>query len=126
MDITAEQARAIVTFATSYLGQRYHPGFTCVDFVREVYRGIGITIPELSPEAPPSRFNLSPDDIGDPPIGHLLFLRNKQEKRDRRWSHIVIVLPDRECIHCSYFTGQVTRSTLPDILSRYEIVPSPA
>jgi hypothetical protein len=113
--LTDEQRQAIVTSAIGFLGRPYEEGFKCTDFIREAYRHAGLTLP-------PPHMNLSLRDLDDPPIGYVLYLKHKEHGGSRRLTHAVILLPDRMCIHSSYFFGmKVVTTALDDVLAVYEI-----
>ncbi|HEY0220630.1 MAG TPA: NlpC/P60 family protein [Candidatus Paceibacterota bacterium] len=124
MNLTDEQVRTIVREAKSYLGHKYRPGFKCIDYVRKVYQTAGINIGILGPNSPPAELNIEKEKLQSPPTGSLIFLRNKTEKRERAWSHLVIVLSNDECIHCSLFIGEVVTSSFEEIFRKYEFAPS--
>jgi cell wall-associated NlpC family hydrolase len=125
MDLQPEQQELVVATALSYLGQSYGKEFRCVDFVREVYKVLGIKIPRLSTQPVPQWINIHSEDVSDPPAGHLIFLRRKETGAARHWTHVVIALPERQCVHCSHFFGRkVTISPLEDILALYDFAPS--
>jgi hypothetical protein len=126
MNLTPEQAEIIVSEALAYLDRSYEEGFTCLDFARTIYKTIGIEIPKLwAGEPPPRWFNVDSEELAEPPIGHIVFLRRKQTKAERCWTHVVIVLPERRCIHCShFFGGKVCISSLEKVFALYDFVPS--
>ncbi len=124
MLLNQAQAEIVLANALNYLGSKYRPGFKCVDFVREVYRTAGVEIPLIGSDFPPNELIIPEEHLKDPPPGSLLFLRNKQEKRDRVWSHVVLVLESQRCIHCSMFAGEVIISSLEELLERYDFLPS--
>lgn len=126
MNLTPEQAEKIVTIAQSHLGTAYGPGFKCIDFVRLVYKSVGIYIPPVVCDVPPADFNITTEQLSNPPIGSIIFLLNKKEKRERNWSHVAIVLPNKLCIHCSLFKGGVIISSLEEIFQKYNFAPSPS
>lgn len=127
MRLTLTQSEKVVSVALSYLGRSRQKIFCCADFVRAVYRSIGIEIPLLASSAPPSEFNIKAEDLQNPPIGHLMFLRDRKDRRSRAWTHVAILLPHGRCIHCSYFFGRkVTISTLDEIFECYDFAPSAA
>lgn len=126
MNIGATQARDVVIAAKSMLGKRYAPDFRCVDFVRAVYEKIGITIPKILNMAPPKDFNIEARQLSHPPIGHIMFLRDRFDTRKHRiWTHVVIIIEGDACIHCSIFYGQkVVKTPLELLYKRYDFVPS--
>jgi cell wall-associated NlpC family hydrolase len=123
MELTLAKGHAIVHIALWYVDTPYSTEFTCIDFVREVYQFAGIELPELGPMEPPPGWNLRWIDLDNPPIGHTLFLKHKRETRKRAWSHVVIIMPDRHCIHCSLLCGgKVMISSLDDLLTEYNLI----
>lgn len=126
MELNTEERAVVVSTALSYLGRPYNRKFQCIDFAREVYRTVGIEIPKLSGDRPvPQDINIRHDDLVNPPIGHMLFLRRKGTRSTRLWTHAVIILPGSNCIHCShFFGGKVVISSMGEILAFYDYVPS--
>lgn len=124
MRLTDKRVEAIITTASSYLGHKYGPGFKCVDYVRKVYEVAGIRIPILNTSNPPAELNIHAERLQNPPAGTLIFLKNKKEKRERAWSHVVIALSRDKCIHCSLFVGEVVTTPFKEIFERYEFAPS--
>ena len=112
--LTVEEAERIEGFALSYLGCKYEAGiFNCKDFVQAVYRDVGIAYPPLS-------LNVSKDELLNPPIGHVLFLKHKESTR--QVSHVGIVISGRRCIHNSrYFGGQVVVTPLEELFKIYDL-----
>ena len=121
-----EQVIKIINKAASYLDRPYKKGFACLDFLRLVYRAVGIEIPRLwSGEPPPQWININSEEAVNPPIGHIMFLRRRETKTTRYWTHVIIILSERECIHCSYyFGGKVCISLLEKIFALYDFAPS--
>lgn len=125
MNLTLKQQTQVVKTALTYLGTPYEKNFTCADFVRAVYREIEIEIPILSTAPVPQWMNITRDELEGLPVGHLMFLRHKKNQGPRSWTHVVITLPERKCIHCSYFFGgKVVISSLVEIFEVYDFAPS--
>jgi len=124
--LTTNQIETILQTAISYIGHPYSAEFCCVDFVRKVYDSVGIKIPKLRSYSPPAEFNIKKEDLAHPPVGHLMFLKDRSDPRqDRAWTHVVIIMPDLLCIHCSLFFGEkVVISPLLDIFKKYDFVDS--
>ena len=128
MYLSDSEVEKVIVIAKSYIGRKREPGFKCVEFVCQVYEEAGITVPRLIPtEFPPQDFCLTKDELTDPPAGRPLFLYNKNDWRPRKWTHLVITLPNHEVVHCSYFFGKkVVITSLEKILEKYDFVESPA
>jgi len=126
MNISKKQAERVVHVANSYVNTPYSNNFRCVDFVRRVYTEVGIVIPLLKNQPPPIELNIKIEELDNPPVGHLMFLRDRSDPRKYRiWTHVVIISENNTCIHCSIFYGnKVTVTKLPDIFQRYEFVSS--
>lgn len=128
MILTEAEIKKIILVAFSYLGHKYENGFDCIGFVRSVYRHIGIDVPLISGTIPPPKeFNITEDQLCNPPIGHTIFLKDRYDPRKERvWTHVVIVLPNSQCIHSSIFYGEkVSISDLREIMEkRYDFAPS--
>ncbi len=128
MSINSKKRRKIVDEALSHLDRIQGDDFKCVDFVREVYAACGITIPKISPTlAPPRKFNTTIDKLKNPPIGIIVFLKDRFDLRiNRTWTHLIISIGNGECVHCSkFYGGKVTISNIQEILEdRYDFVPS--
>ena len=126
MQLTTVQCEQVVEIALTYLNQPYRKGFRCVEFVREVYCQIGIHLPILQSWAPPQGFNIFKEQLIDPPAGHVMFLRDRDDPRkERSWTHVVILISKLNCIHCSLFSGEkVVISTLEEIYKRYDFAES--
>lgn len=116
--MSSELGHMIVETALRYLGRPYdRENFKCFHFVREVYTLLGLKPPPLSE-------NLTVEQMLDPPIGHLLYLKHKEDTKQRRWSHVAIVISKEEVIHNSLWFGEkVVISKLSEILELYTIVP---
>ena len=125
MNLDGKQATSIEREAGKLLGSN---DFNCIGFVRFVYRKVGIEIPPiLIRTAPPREFNITRDQQHNPPLGHIVFLRNRFSLKEyRKWTHVVISLGDDNCIHCSCFYGMIVIiSSLNQILhERYDFAPS--
>lgn len=105
----------IERIALTYLGRKYEPGFRCLDFVRCVYAEAGLTV------FPVTR-NVRPEELANPPVGHVLFLKHRQASKERRCTHAVIIISGGRCIHNSYYFGKkVVVTPLDQILSLYEV-----
>ncbi len=126
MKLTTEQVDVVLQIATSYIGHPYGKGFRCVDFVRNVYGHVGIKIPKLTSRVPPVEYNITKKQLRDPPVGYLIFLKDRGDPRKyRAWTHVVIVMPDHCCIHCSLFFGKkVVISSLSDMYKKYDFAKS--
>lgn len=127
MELNNYQTKRVVSKSLSYLGNPWTKNeFTCVDFVRNVYREVDIDIPLLGIDFPPKDLNISMEQIGNPPAGHLMFLKNRKTLRqDRAWTHVVIVISQNYCIHCSLLLGgTVMISSFEEIFARYDFVES--
>jgi cell wall-associated NlpC family hydrolase len=124
MILNKKKAKVIVHTAKTYLGLPYSKTFDCVAFVREVYRTVGIEIPPLNPQTLPVELLLSNEQLEHHPVGHLLFLKDRQDPRtERTWTHVVIILGNGSCIHNSIFYGRkVIMTPLEEIYKRYAYV----
>ncbi|MBI2278937.1 MAG: C40 family peptidase [Candidatus Brennerbacteria bacterium] len=125
MELTKDQAKEVIETALSYVGHPYDSKeFNCVGFVRTVYRTIGIKISPLKSCAPPAELNLSAEQAKDLPVGHLMFLKDRDDPRkERSWTHVVIILTKETCIHCSLFFGRkVTISSFAEMYCKYDVV----
>ncbi len=107
--IQPEVVSKLVETAMTYLGRPYSGDFKCLDFLREVYRTVGLTLPPLAK-------NLTFDQLHDPPVGFVLYLLHKENTFDRNYSNAVLILPDRNCIHASYYFGNAVVITELDLL----------
>jgi hypothetical protein len=118
--------KIIIDTATSYLNHPYSKEFDCVKFVRKVYQTSGIIIPKLDPSPPPLEFNIQKEQLKNPPIGHIMFLKDREDPRKHRaWTHIVIINSKKSCIHCSLFFGRkVVITPLEEIFKKYDFVES--
>lgn len=133
MVLSTKQKRKIIQTALQYIGTPYSKEFDCIQFVRVVYKSAGIIVPKifhLTP--PPEEFNIKKRQLQRIPKGHLIFLKDRYDPRkERYWTHVVIALDNRRCIHNSIFYGseKVTISNLGEIMrDRYnfaESVPPP-
>lgn len=128
MQLTQNQVETILQVALSCINRPYEQGFRCVDFVRYVYHVAGIEIPPLTPGPPPQEFNIKKEELDNPPMGHLIFLLDRDDPRkERAWTHIAIVLFDGLCIHNSLFFGKkVVVSPLKEMYKKYDFAPSAA
>lgn len=128
MILTETEVKKIISIALSYYGRKYGEGLDCIGFVRKVYGHIGICIPPVFGELPPPKeFNITKDQLYDPLIGHIVFLKDRYDPRKERvWTHVVITLPNHQCIHSSIFSGEkVSISDLREIMEkRYDFAPS--
>ncbi len=126
MKLTTVRRKKVLAVALSQLGRDRVEGFKCVDFVRSVYTSIGIFVPFplIGWMSPPVGFNISLDQLSDPPEAELIFFRRKNDRRKRKWTHVGIILPEKKVIHCSQFLGEkVTISELTDLLKDYDFAP---
>lgn len=107
MLLSKKQKREIIKTAISYIGKPYSKEFDCIQFVRVVYEFVGIHIPKIPKlGSPPSEFNICKKQLNDIPVGHIVFLRDRHDPRkERSWTHVVIALNNRFCIHNSVFYG---------------------
>jgi len=126
LKITKRQAVLAAIIGETFEGRMRAPDFKCIDFVRIVYRAVGITIPRLGPWCPPSDFNIGEEELADPPVGHLMFLKDRTDPRtESAWTHTVIIVPGRKCVHCSLFLGEkVVITPLEELWQRYDFAPS--
>lgn len=86
-----------------------------MDFVREVYLKNQLTLPPLS-------LNLTPEELLNPPIGHILYLRHKQASPGRNFTHAALILPERKAIHASYYFGMcVVITDLDELMKIYDL-----
>lgn len=116
MSLTPSQVREVERVAKSHLGWPGAPSkFRCLEFVFRVFDEVGIRIPVPAPKP----------DIENIPMGYPLFLKRKGLVYRRNWTHVVIVLANRECIHISrHFGGVVTITPLEEILAFYDLAES--
>ncbi len=126
MNLSIDKRNAILSIVKTYVGAPYSKEFDCVAFVRGVYRQVGIEVPKLRSFEPPKDFNLSKEQLENPPAGHILFLKDREDPRKHRaWTHVVIILDDKNCIHCSLFFGRkVVVTPLVEIYKRYDYAES--
>jgi len=127
VELSKEQVATILRVASLYVDYPYKKNFQCVDFVRRVYGCTGIKVPILKADTPPPReFNITKEQLKEPPPGHILFLKDRSDPRkNRKWTHVVIIMPGHRCIHCSLFLGrQVAISSLYEMFKRYDFAAS--
>ncbi|MDB4983931.1 MAG: hypothetical protein JWM20_110 [Patescibacteria group bacterium] len=127
LNLSKHDRDIVIETAMSYLEHPYSKEiFNCVTFVRAVYKSADIDIPLLNPGPPAFELNISRWQCDDPPVGHMIFLKDPLDPRkERAWTHIVIALENKTCIHCSLFFGRkVVISTLDEIFARYEFAES--
>ena len=127
MNLPHSTSKRVVETALSFLGLPYSENFRCLDFVRTVFRQMNMNIPILHPNlSPPSDWNISETDINNPPPGHIMFLIDPNDSRkERAWTHAVIIVNPKDCIHCSIFFGrEVIISPLDKIFEKYKFAPS--
>ncbi len=107
MKLSSSERACIVARAKSYISKPFnYRRFNCVHFVREVYDYVGIILPPLPPyDYPPSDFHLSEEDLAVMPIGHIIFLKRKEEVTSRFWTHVALIYSHTEFIHCSRYIG---------------------
>jgi len=110
-------SEAIVRSALGLLGRPYTDDWRCIQFVREVYISVGLTVPPLA-------YNLTKEDLARPPAGHVLYLIRPSQIERKRWSHVGIVLPQCRLIHASQQHGMVVIEPIKQVLERYEL-PTP-
>lgn len=106
----------IVAEALRYLGKEYDRShFNCLTFARLVYEKVGLKLP-------PIQLNITPLQLTDPPLGYVLYLKYKQSKSTGKFTHVGILIGNRECIHCSYFFGgKVVITRLDELFGVYEL-----
>lgn len=126
MNLLQSQRELVVKIAQGYLGKKRRNDFKCIDFVRMVYRGIDIVVPQISPSLfPPKEFNIAKEDLDKPPLGGVIFLRDRGDRRLRTWTHVGIIYSPTEIIHCSlYFGGCVVITPIQSVWERYDFVES--
>ncbi len=107
--LDSEIANSIVESSLKLLGAPYREDYRCIEFAREVYSTVGLSLP------PPS-MNLTVADMKDPPIGYVLYLRHKAHRGTSLFTHVVITLSERRCIHASYYFGMAVVITDLDVL----------
>ncbi len=106
--LSQDKQRDIVTEALRHLGREYdRVHFNCLTFVRLVYENVGLKLPPL-------RLNILPSQLTNPPVGFMLYLKHKTASKDRRFTHVAIVLDNCTCIHCSKFFGNAV------VITEYE------
>lgn len=110
MEFTDDVSRLIEEIAITYLNAPYTKSFSCVTFVREVYRRAGLTVP-------PSSLNITLEQLKDPPIGYVIFLRHRSVgEGEMRVTHVGIIISGKRVIHCSFFFGKKVVITNVDAL----------
>lgn len=115
MEFTDEIGKAVEDVALIYLGTPYTDTFNCLDFVRAVYKRVGLT-------TPPSNLNVIHDQLSSPPIGYVIFLRHKQATAERKVTHVGIVISGRRVVHCSFYFGRrVVITDLDELLKMYDL-----
>lgn len=126
MKLNKDQIEEVLRTAVLYVNYPYSKDFSCVDFVRKVYSSIGIEIPKLKPYIPPEEFNITKEELNNPPAGHIIFFKDRTDSRKyRAWTHIGIIMPNHYCIHCSLFFGKkVIISSLSDMYKKYDFAES--
>ncbi len=118
------QVEIIIKVALLYLEKPYTENFGCVDFIRLVYREANIEIPLIHGHSIINDFRIQKEDIDNLPIGYLIFLKRKDTlRKERRWTHVAIVLSKDTCIHCSkHFGGKVVISQISKVFEKYDFV----
>ena len=98
MSLTKKQAQRIEKIALRYLGRKYRSRFRCQDFVCAVYREVGISVPTR-------RHNVTREQLKNPPLGYVIYLKHKRE-REKPSTHMGIIVSGKRCIHNSYYFGK--------------------
>lgn len=126
MKLNKETRDAVVFVSLKYIGERWTKEFTCIDFVRDVYRKVGIELPLVwGYSVPQKEFNISKKDFISWTYGYIVFLKRKKYSGKRVWTHLAITLPNGRIIHCSErFGGNVSIVTKEEVLSIYQYIPS--
>ena len=126
MELSQEIRERIVDISLTFLGVKRTDDFTCITFVREVYKSVGISVPIMARYmSPPQAYNSTYDGFLAWRTGDILFLKRKKYAGDRTWTHVGIMLPEEKFIHSShYFDGEVSINTRQEILDFYHYAPS--
>jgi cell wall-associated NlpC family hydrolase len=126
MKLSKEVRECVSILSLKYLGKKHDSSFSCVDFVRSVYREVDINIPILGPYLPPPvLFNITKEDLSAWEHGYVIFLTRCGYVGKRTWTHLGITLPKGNIIHSShYFDGEVSVNSQEEIFSFYQYVPS--
>jgi cell wall-associated NlpC family hydrolase len=115
MEFTDYAGRTIEKIALTYRDVPYTNTFNCLDFVRAVYARAGLT-------APPSKLNIVHEQLADPPVGYVIFLRHKQASAERKATHVGIIISSRRVIHCSFYFGKkVVITDIDELLKTYDL-----
>lgn len=113
--ISKELAKKIEKESLMYLGEPYTTEFKCMTFVRIIYGKLGLALPPLS-------HNVRPEELSNPPVGYVLYLRRRASKSGKAITHVAIIISERRVIHCSYYFGKkVVITPIDEILNMYEI-----
>jgi cell wall-associated NlpC family hydrolase len=126
MHLTIPQVAKILSAAANCIGQKISSeGFQCLNFARNIYRLANVEIPVLSTQPPPDHLNIRPEELLNPPPGHLIFLKSRSYEGGRAWTHVAILGAAHDCYHWSRSNGgRVVRSALADLFQEYEFAPS--
>ena len=126
MELSQEIRDTVCVLSLTYLEKKYPHKFSCLTFVRDVYKEIGIEIPPLWGYATPPRiFNIKQKDLEVWDHGYIVFLKRNEYAGERVWTHVGITLPDHKLIHYSeYFCETVSMTPQKDIFKFYHYVPS--
>ena len=115
MELAEEQGKQIEEVALSYLGREYRIDFNCRDFVEMVYSQVGMPMPLR-------RLNITREELENPPVGHIIFLRHKGAPRHKVSTHVGIIISGKRCIHNSYYFGkQVVVTSFEELFKVYDL-----
>jgi hypothetical protein len=127
MVLSKTMSAQIIRSASQHIGRPFvYETFNCVHFVREVYLLVGIHFPLLPPmDFPPSEFHLTAAELESKPLGHSFFLKRKEGRRLRIWSHVAIIYSPNEVIHCTRHSGEgVTVTPMSQLFVLYDLAQS--
>ncbi len=123
MELTDKQAQVILLESEKLINKKREPDFTCVDFVRQVYKKARIEIPLIGPNKTPEKFNINESQLQNPPLGRLVFMKKKVTSKSRYWTHVGIIFTRTQLIHCSNMFGKkVCITELEEIWKHYDFV----
>jgi len=103
LPITSFQIQKILETTPMLIGEKYEKGFNCIHFVTKVYSLAGIDTDFTNQPRLTFSDLYEEESIG---IGYLCFLKHKVHGKNKRFSHIGVIMPNRHLLHYTRYFGE--------------------